>query len=91
MKSITEYIDNLNLKVAKSTFGRVFHLDGSGHERQRKNAKFVTEIRAGLTTFFTMAYIIAVNVSQSSSKLRFHLLTALPVNSSIPKRRHMYL
>lgn len=31
-------------------------------EKQRKGAKFMTEIRAGLTTFFTMAYIIAVNV-----------------------------
>jgi AGZA family xanthine/uracil permease-like MFS transporter len=28
-----------------------------------KNARFTTELRAGLTTFFTMAYIIAVNVS----------------------------
>ena len=28
-----------------------------------KNALFFTEIRAGLTTFFTMAYIISVNVS----------------------------
>lgn len=27
-----------------------------------KNTRFLTEIRAGLTTFFTMAYIIAVNV-----------------------------
>ncbi|PQE18162.1 purine transporter protein [Rutstroemia sp. NJR-2017a BBW] len=59
MKYIKEYIDNLNLKVAKSTFGRVFHLDGSGHERQRKNAKFVTEIRAGLTTFFTMSTVLS--------------------------------
>ena len=30
-----------------------------------KNTRFTTEIRAGLTTFFTMAYIIAVNVSLS--------------------------
>lgn len=31
--------------------------------KERKGSKFFTEIRAGLTTFFTMAYIIAVNVS----------------------------
>ena len=30
-----------------------------------KGARFTTELRAGLTTFFTMAYIIAVNVSLS--------------------------
>jgi hypothetical protein len=28
-----------------------------------RGARFTTEMRAGLTTFFTMAYIIAVNVS----------------------------
>jgi AGZA family xanthine/uracil permease-like MFS transporter len=27
-----------------------------------KNTRFTTELRAGLTTFFTMCYIIAVNV-----------------------------
>lgn len=32
-------------------------------EKELKDAKFLTEIRAGLTTFFTMAYVIAVNVS----------------------------
>lgn len=30
-----------------------------------QDASFYTEIRAGLTTFATMAYIIAVNVSVS--------------------------
>jgi len=28
------------------------------------DANFTTEVRAGLTTFATMAYIIAVNVSK---------------------------
>jgi hypothetical protein len=32
-------------------------------EKEIKNTAFLTEIRAGLTTFATMAYIIAVNVS----------------------------
>lgn len=33
-------------------------------DKEIKNSRFLTEIRAGLTTFFTMAYIIAVNVSR---------------------------
>jgi hypothetical protein len=37
------------------------HLTGI-KEKEIKNTKFTTEVRAGLTTFFTMAYIIAVNV-----------------------------
>jgi AGZA family xanthine/uracil permease-like MFS transporter len=31
-------------------------------DKEIRNARFTTEVRAGLTTFFTMAYIIAVNV-----------------------------
>jgi AGZA family xanthine/uracil permease-like MFS transporter len=31
-------------------------------EKEIKSARFTTEIRAGLTTFFTMAYVISVNV-----------------------------
>ncbi len=34
-----------------------------------RHANFATEIRAGLTTFATMAYIIAVNVCTSGSKM----------------------
>lgn len=34
-----------------------------------QDASFYTEIRAGLTTFATMAYIIAVNVSISNRLL----------------------
>ncbi|OWP06168.1 xanthine/uracil permease family protein [Marssonina coronariae] len=49
--------------VARSTFGRVFRLDGSGHPKERQGSRFINELRAGLTTFFTMAYIIAVNAS----------------------------
>ncbi|KAF1365167.1 purine transporter [Lizonia empirigonia] len=47
--------------VSGSVVGRYFHLDGSGHPNEIKGARFTTELRAGLTTFFTMAYIIAVN------------------------------
>jgi AGZA family xanthine/uracil permease-like MFS transporter len=37
----------------------------SPQEKEVRGTKFLTEIRAGLTTFFTMAYIVAVNVSKS--------------------------
>ncbi|KAL1596059.1 hypothetical protein SLS59_008048 [Nothophoma quercina] len=49
--------------VSGSVVGRYFHLEGSGHPNEIKGARFTTELRAGLTTFFTMAYIIAVNAS----------------------------
>jgi xanthine/uracil/vitamin C permease (AzgA family) len=41
----------------------------SMQDKERKDAKFFTEIRAGLTTFFTMAYVIAVNVSPCITSL----------------------
>lgn len=83
MYSISNAVHVLDKKVARSTFGRVFRLEGSGHvccslsigildttddtqPKERKGSHFVTEVRAGLTTFFTMAYIIAVNVSTDS-------------------------
>jgi AGZA family xanthine/uracil permease-like MFS transporter len=53
---------SLNDLVSHSFVGRYFHLEGSGHRNAIAGATFTTEIRAGLTTFFTMAYIIAVNV-----------------------------
>ena len=43
-------------------------IDPSWQDKERKGSKFLTEIRAGLTTFFTMAYIIAVNVSGCLAK-----------------------
>ncbi|PMD20468.1 xanthine/uracil permease family protein-like protein [Hyaloscypha hepaticicola] len=63
MFSIKEHVKTIDYRISKSTFGRVFRLDGSGHPKERRGSKFLTEIRAGLTTFFTMAYIIAVNAS----------------------------
>jgi AGZA family xanthine/uracil permease-like MFS transporter len=62
MDTIRRAHDSFNGAVGASTFGRIFRLEGSGHEKEIKNTRFTTEIRAGLTTFFTMAYIIAVNV-----------------------------
>ncbi|KAK0612371.1 permease family-domain-containing protein [Bombardia bombarda] len=57
------FIDNTNRKVARSAVGRWFKLEGSGHPKERKGSLFFTEMRAGLATFFAMAYIIAVNAS----------------------------
>ncbi|KAF2739758.1 hypothetical protein EJ04DRAFT_508621 [Polyplosphaeria fusca] len=62
------WVHNTNVKIAQSAVGKYFRLDGSGHPKERKGSFFFTEIRAGLATFFAMAYIIAVNatiVSQS--------------------------
>ncbi|KAK0655134.1 permease family-domain-containing protein [Cercophora newfieldiana] len=56
-------IHTINVKVAKSPVGRWFRLDGSGHPLERKGSHFLTEMRAGLATFFAMAYIISVNAS----------------------------
>lgn len=50
----------VNDAVANSIIGRRFRLQGSGHAKSRENARFLTEIRAGLATFFAMAYIISV-------------------------------
>ncbi|RKF55566.1 putative xanthine/uracil permease [Golovinomyces cichoracearum] len=63
MTIIKDALDSINDQISRSTFGRVFRLDGSGHDKERKGSCFLTEIRAGMTTFFTMAYIIAVNSS----------------------------
>jgi AGZA family xanthine/uracil permease-like MFS transporter len=54
--------------AAKSVIGRRFRLEFSGHKHERKGSRFLTEVRAGLATFFAMAYIVSVNaaiVSQS--------------------------
>lgn len=50
----------VNDAVAGSIIGRRFRLAGSGHVKSREGSKFLTEIRAGLATFFAMAYIISV-------------------------------
>ncbi|KAI1948798.1 hypothetical protein LOZ12_006232 [Ophidiomyces ophidiicola] len=57
------WVDRINNAVAKTRFGYRFRLEGSGHRLERKDSRFSTEIRAGLTTFFAMAYIISVNAT----------------------------
>ncbi|KAH6615200.1 permease family-domain-containing protein [Boeremia exigua] len=63
MEALRMYRDGVNSFLGTSTFGRVFRLEGCGHEKEIINSRFTTEIRAGLTTFFTMAYVISVNAS----------------------------
>ncbi|KAI1468927.1 permease family-domain-containing protein [Daldinia caldariorum] len=56
-------ISTIDERINRSTFGRVFRLDGSGHPKTVRGSSFFREIRAGLTTFATMAYIVAVNAA----------------------------
>ncbi|KAK7425394.1 hypothetical protein QQZ08_008073 [Neonectria magnoliae] len=58
-----DFLDITDATVTTSRFGRFFHLSGTGHPNEIAGSTFFREIRAGLTTFATMAYIIAVNAS----------------------------
>ncbi|EHK96703.1 putative xanthine/uracil permease [Glarea lozoyensis 74030] len=57
------FTKKINDAVAGSIVGRRFRLEGSGHAKSREGSRFLTEIRAGLATFFAMAYIISVNAT----------------------------
>lgn len=57
------FLDRLNATVADSVVGRWFKLEGSGHPKERVGSRFTTELRAGITTWAAMAYIISVNAS----------------------------
>ncbi|KAI2791190.1 putative xanthine/uracil permease [Penicillium oxalicum] len=63
---LKSWIHDTNLRVARSPVGRWFRLENSGHPRERKGSFFFTELRAGLATFFAMAYIISVNSTITS-------------------------
>nr|XP_036582802.1 purine transporter [Colletotrichum truncatum]KAF6791593.1 purine transporter [Colletotrichum truncatum] len=54
-------VDRVDKTISSSTFGRIFRLGGSGHPKEIPDSSFLREVRAGATTFATMAYIIAVN------------------------------
>jgi adenine/guanine/hypoxanthine permease len=56
-------VHRINGAVADSFVGRWFRLEGCGHPRERVGSRFLTELRAGLTTWAAMAYIISVNAS----------------------------
>ncbi|OOF93918.1 hypothetical protein ASPCADRAFT_508397 [Aspergillus carbonarius ITEM 5010] len=62
----TDWVHRVNLAVARSPVGRWFRLENSGHPKERKGSFFFTELRAGLATFFAMAYIISVNATITS-------------------------
>ncbi|KAJ2454357.1 hypothetical protein EV183_001603 [Coemansia sp. RSA 2336] len=55
------WIDKLNAAVARTAVGRWFRLEGSGARVERAGSKFSVELRAGLTIFVAMAYIISTN------------------------------
>ncbi|KAJ7578029.1 permease family-domain-containing protein [Mycena floridula] len=60
---MVNFFDRLNAHVADSFVGRWFLLEGCGHPKERIGSRFTTELRAGLTTWAAMAYIISVNAS----------------------------
>ncbi|KAG9225487.1 hypothetical protein CCMSSC00406_0002990 [Pleurotus cornucopiae] len=60
---MVNFFDLLNAHVADSFVGRWFHLEGSGHPKERVGSRFLTELRAGVTTWASMAYIISVNAA----------------------------
>ncbi|KAJ8519293.1 hypothetical protein ONZ45_g3763 [Pleurotus djamor] len=57
------FVDRLNAQVADTVVGRWFKLEGSGHPKERAGSRFLTELRAGITTWASMAYIISVNAA----------------------------
>ncbi|TPX56648.1 hypothetical protein PhCBS80983_g04364 [Powellomyces hirtus] len=61
--AVAKLLTSLNRKVAYSAVGKYFKLEGSGAVRERAGTRFTTELRAGLATFVTMAYIMAVNAT----------------------------
>ena len=62
-------VEKTNMAVARSIVGRRFRLEFSGHRNEKKGTRFLTEVRAGLATFFAMAYIISVNAQIISGKV----------------------
>ncbi|KAK2462183.1 hypothetical protein APHAL10511_005815 [Amanita phalloides] len=63
MNKVSQLVESLNDWVASTFVGRWFLLDGCEKPNQRSGSRFTTEIRAGLTTWAAMAYIISVNAS----------------------------
>ncbi|KAF4451888.1 MFS transporter, AGZA family, xanthine/uracil permease [Fusarium austroafricanum] len=58
-----DFLDRVDHYITTSSFGYYFTLSGTGHPKAISGATFFREVRAGMTTFATMAYIIAVNAS----------------------------
>ncbi|CCX34444.1 permease family-domain-containing protein [Pyronema domesticum] len=49
--------------IAASPVGWFFRLEGSGHLKAWPDTRFSVEVRAGISTFMTMCYVIAANAS----------------------------
>ncbi|RSM08452.1 hypothetical protein CEP52_004677 [Fusarium oligoseptatum] len=60
---VRNFLNKVDGYISSSRLGYFFHLSGSGHPDEVAGSTFLREIRAGLTTFATMAYIIAVNAA----------------------------
>ncbi|KAJ4263149.1 hypothetical protein NW762_006771 [Fusarium torreyae] len=60
---VRDFLDNVDGYITTSRFGHYFRLSGSDHPHEIAGSTFFREVRAGLTTFATMAYIIAVNAA----------------------------
>ncbi|SPJ71184.1 related to purine transporter azgA [Fusarium torulosum] len=75
---VRDFLDNVDAYITTSRLGYFFHLSGSGHPEAIAGSTFFREMRAGITTFATMAYIIAVNASLLSmtGDIRRDIVTA---------------
>ncbi|PMB68043.1 putative xanthine/uracil permease [Beauveria bassiana] len=87
---LRDFCDLADLWLSASRFGHFFRLGGSGHPQEIVTSSVFREVRAGLTTFATMAYIIAVNcdsipkfVTCKEGELGFDTSRALLTSSEV--------
>ena len=73
------WVDTVNTKVAQSIVGRYFQLDGSGAYRERKGTRFLTELRAGATTFFAMVRIIYEYKKEITTNINYLFPTSIEI------------
>jgi hypothetical protein len=85
---MVHWTENINKKVANSIVGRHFHLEGSGVKNERTGSKFLTEIRAGITTFSAMVYIIRYVMRSLMVRRVVPVKLILHINQC---KRHHYL
>ena len=71
------------LQVADSFFGRWFQLEGSGHKKEREGSRFLTEIRAGLTTWVRSVVLSVLDHRLNDSQAAMAYI--ISVNASILK------
>ncbi|KAF4332856.1 major facilitator superfamily transporter AGZA family xanthine uracil permease [Fusarium beomiforme] len=72
-----DFLDRVDHTITKSPLGYFFTLSGTGHPKAIEGATFFREVRAGITTFATMAYIIAVNAALlAQTDVRRDIVTA---------------